>query len=229
MTPRLIFARHGQTEWSKSGQHTSVTDIDLTPLGIEQVKTVGERLIGEGKFIEPSNLKYIITSPRVRARNTVKYLLEGLSEEQRANIEVSVDDDIQEWRYGDYEGMHTKDIVKLRKDRGLDPERNWDIWRDGCENGENSEEVKVRLDKFISRIKEKHSKYFDEGRDCDILVVSHGHISRCLAARWIGMEINRNPKFLMDTASVGVLSYQHNNIEEPALALAGAFLVKIDQ
>lgn len=225
MTPRLIFARHGQTEWSLSGQHTSTTDIDLTAKGVEQVKEVGRRLVGEGKFIDPKNLKYIISSPRTRAKNTVALLLHQLSEEQRSSIKVIVDEDIQEWKYGDYEGMLTKDIKALRKERGFTKE--WSIWSDGCENGEEYVGVTERLDRFIKSIKDMHRKAFDDGTDCDIFVVAHGHILRCLVARWLGREININPQFLMDTAAVGVLSYEHNNINEPAISLSGAFGVII--
>lgn len=229
VTPRVIFVRHGQTEWSKSGQYTSITDLELTESGVKQMETTGSRLIGNGPFetIKPENLKYIYTSPRTRAKQTVGLLLKEVDEEIKSKIPTIEENDVREWEYGDYEGLLTKQIISLRKDRGLGDD--WNIWRDGCENGEVSDQVKSRLDKVIADIRVKHKAALDKNEACDIIVVGHGHILRCLAARWVGKEINVNPQFLLDAGGVGVLSYQHHNINEPALALGGAFTVPVDE
>lgn len=234
-TPRVIFVRHGQTEWSKSGQHTSVTDIDLTPFGVKQMERTGHQLIGPENYqmIKPESLKLVISSPRLRAQHTVKLLLQGLSEKQREAVSVDVDENIREWEYGDYEGLLTKEIHALRHERGLDkdlaPGDKWNIWRDGCENGEDYLQVTERVDKVIRKIRDVHRKALDNQEACDILVVGHGHILRCFAARWVNQPINTNPNYMLDAGGVGVLSYQHHNIDEPALYLAGAFTVPVEE
>ncbi|ODV82005.1 phosphoglycerate mutase-like protein [Suhomyces tanzawaensis NRRL Y-17324] len=233
-TPRVIFVRHGQTEWSKSGQYTSVTDLDLTSYGVRQMRSTGKFLIGDSQFqlIKPSNLKYVITSPRLRAKHTVELLLEGLTQDQKDAIPVIVEEDIREWTYGDYEGLLTSQIIEARAKKGLDshlPEGEvWNIWRDGCENGENHNQVKERVDAAIAKIRALHKKAFDAKEACDIIVVGHGHILRCFAARWVGKEIDVNPQFLLDAGGTGVLSYQHNSIDEPAIFLSGAFTVPVE-
>ncbi|KAK8439576.1 Sedoheptulose 1,7-bisphosphatase [Candidozyma auris] len=230
-TPRVIFVRHGQTEWSKSGQHTSVTDLDLTPFGVIQMEKTGHSLIGHEHYqmIKPENLKHIVSSPRTRAQHTVQLLLSGLTEDERKAIQISVDEDIREWEYGDYEGLLTQQIKDLRKERGLDKDKTWNIWRDGCENGETYVEVTKRVDRMIEKIRAIHKKALDAEEPCDVLVVGHGHILRCFAARWVNQPINTNPNYMLDAGGVGVLSYQHRNINEPALYLAGAFTVPVEE
>lgn len=228
-TPRVIFVRHGQTEWSKSGQYTSITDLELTPFGVKQMKNTGKHLIGPSPFqlIKPKDLKYVITSPRTRAKQTAKLLLEGVDDVAKSHIKIEEEEDLREWEYGDYEGLLTKQIVESRKSRGLGDD--WNIWRDGCENGEVHHQVKQRLDKVIGRIQAIHKQALDNNEASDIIVVGHGHILRCFAARWVGKELNVNPQFMLDAGGVGVLSYQHHNIEEPALFLAGAFVVPVEE
>lgn len=228
-TPRVIFARHGQTEWSKSGQYTSITDLELTDFGVKQMKNTGKHLIGVSPYqlIKPQNLKYVITSPRTRAKQTGTLLLEAVDDFQKAHIKIEEENDLREWEYGDYEGLLTKQIIELRNSRGLGDD--WNIWRDGCENGEVHEQVKQRLDKVIEGIRAIHKKAMDNNEPCDIIVIGHGHILRCFAARWVGKELNVNPQFMLDAGGVGVLSYQHHNINEPALLLAGAFVVPVEE
>ncbi|KAI0462192.1 hypothetical protein LJB42_004280 [Komagataella kurtzmanii] len=230
--PRVIFVRHGQTEWSKSGQYTSHTDLPLTPFGVKQMDATGKSLVGNSNtnLIQPRNLKLVITSPRKRAIQTKDLLLGALSPETKARIPHQIGEDIREWEYGDYEGLKTKEIYALRKSRGLDQDGHiWQIWPDGCENGETFEQVTERIDNLIKEIRKIHKKALDNNEHCDILVVAHGHILRCFAARWCGHPINENPQFVLDAGGVGVLSYQHHNVEEPALQLAGAFVVPVEE
>lgn len=229
-TPRLIFVRHGQTEWSKSGQYTSITDLPLTQFGSEQMLATGRALIGEGPIclVKPSEIFKIITSPRLRAKQTLKLLISGLSEEQQNSFTVEETELIREWEYGDYEGLLTKQIQDLRRERGLEGDK-WNIWEYGCENGEVADQVALRLDEFIEQIQKIHKELIDNDKVCDIVVVAHGHILRCLAARWIKLPINQNPRFMLDAGGVGVLSYQHHNIEEPALFLTGAFHAPVEE
>lgn len=228
-TPRVIFIRHGQTEWSKSGQYTSITDLELTPFGVKQMRNTGRHLIGKTAYqlIKPENLTHVFTSPRRRATQTVDLLLEHLDETIKANINVIEANDIREWEYGKYEGLLTKQIIESRESRGLGSD--WNIWRDGCEDGESHPQVQQRIDRVIANIRAIHANALKNNIASDILVVGHGHILRCFAARWVGKEINVNPQFMLDAGGVGVLSYQHHSIEEPALFLAGAFTVPVEE
>ncbi|CUS24623.1 LAQU0S18e00474g1_1 [Lachancea quebecensis] len=252
-TPRCIIVRHGQTEWSKSGQYTGSTDLPLTEFGVGQMKRTSESIF-RNKFIDPNSITYVFTSPRTRARQTVDLILAALTQEQRERIRVVVDEDLREWEYGDYEGLLTSQIVELRKSRGLDRERPWNIWRDGCENGESTEQFGLRLSRAIARIQNLHRQHQAQGIASDIMVFAHGHALRYFAGLWLrhgeekpcdGKEpepatyqddsvpyvplktyrhLVDNPSFLLDAGGIGVLSYAHHNIDEPALALAGAFV-----
>ena len=138
-TPRVFLARHGETEWSVNGRYTGTTDIPLTSHGEEQVRATGRTLVGAGKLLPPAKLARVFVSPMSRAQKTLDLLFcdaeadrEGLQKEGK----VTTTDTLREWNYGDYEGLLTKEIRARRKERGLDTERPWDIWTDGCENGE---------------------------------------------------------------------------------------------
>lgn len=231
-TPRLIFVRHGQTAWSKSGQYTSITDLELTPFGVNQMRNTGKHLIGTTPFqmIKPANVKLVLTSPRTRAKQTVNLLLEGLDDLTRLTIPVEEENDIREWGYGDYEGLLTQQIIDLRRLRGHDANGEvWNIWQYGCENGEDHLQVTERVDKVIEKVKRVHAAAMEVNEPCDVVIVAHGHILRCLAARWVGRPLNKNPDMMLDAGGVGVLSYQHCNIDEPALYLAGAFVVPVEE
>ncbi len=228
-TPRTVFVRHGETEWSKTGQFTSHTDLPLTPNGRNHMIRVGSKLIGDDpniNLISPSSLTHVFVSPRLRATQTVELLLEKYSHlVENGNIKVIVDDDLKEWEYGKYEGKLTSEIRAMRKSKGLDKDNEWSIWRDGCESGEDFQQVTERLDRVVKRIQNIQRLAIDEDIPCDVLVVAHGHILRCFTRRWTKRSINKNPNFLLDTGGVGVLSYEHHNVEEPAMVLQGAFYV----
>ena len=199
------------------------------------MRNTGKHLIGPSPFqlIKPENLKNVFTSPRLRAKQTVELVLEGLNDLAKAKLLTTEEDNLREWEYGDYEGLLTSQIIELRNKRGLDKDlpkgEEWNIWRDGCENGETHEQVSARLDKVITNIRAIHEKAIQDNVPCDVIVVGHGHILRCFAARWVGRDINVNPQVVLDAGGVGVLSYQHHNIHEPALCLAGAFVVPIEE
>lgn len=222
-TPRCILIRHGQTAWSKTGQYTSHTDLSLTPFGVKQMEITGKYLVSKDGYtlIHSDDVKLIITSPRKRAIETRDLVFKGY------DLKSEIDEDIREWEYGDYEGLLTKEIIELRKSRGLG--EDWNIWEYGCENGEDSEDVRKRIDRLIAKIRAIHKEYMDRNESCDVVVVAHGHILRCFAARWIDIPISRNPKFMLDAGGVCVLSYQHHNLDEPAMFLTGAFTVPVDE
>ena len=155
----LVLVRHGETEWSKSGQHTGRTDIPLTDNGVEQAKRAG-RYLGDRSFA------LALSSPLQRARDTAHLI----------GVEPELDEDLYEWDYGAYEGLTTPQIKVLRHGP-------WDLWTDGVPAGdtpgENAAEVRVRVERILNRVR----PVLAEGDDA--LVVAHGHVLRALGAAWI--------------------------------------------
>ena len=171
-----VFAiRHGETAWSLSRQHTGVTDIPLTDAGRHLAETLRPWLARE-KFAR------VLVSPLQRTRETCS--LAGLG------AEAVVEPDLSEWNYGEYEGLTPQQINNMR--------RGWMIFRDGCPGGESPEQVGVRVDRVIDRV-----------RQCDgnIALFSHGHLLRVLAARWIGLSATDGQHFLLGTGTLCVLGY----------------------
>jgi len=123
--------RHGQTEWSRDGRHTSTTDLPLTDTGVEQARTLRERLTG-------ASFDRVVTSPLQRAVDTAR--LAGFDS-------VEVDPDLHEWRYGDYEGVSTPDI------RETVP--GWTVWTHPSPGGETGAEVAARCDRVIARCRDR--------------------------------------------------------------------------
>lgn len=178
----LWVVRHGETEWSRDGRHTSVTDLDLTEDGERVARTLAERL-------DPADFDLVLTSPRLRARRTAQ--LAGFEDPE-------VDDDLVEWAYGDYEGITTPEI------RETVP--GWTVWSHPCPGGETGAEVAARLDRVVERAR---------AIDGRTLVFSHGHASRVLAARWLGLPAESGRHFLLGTATVSTLAWER---ESPAIA-----------
>ena len=190
MLQRLYLVRHGETAWSLSGQHTGRTDIPLTDKGEQDARELAEKLQGV-------SFSRVFTSPLKRARRTCELAA--------SNKVGEIEPDLVEWDYGDYEGKRAENIRKGRPD--------WNVFRDGCPNGESPAEVSKRADRLIARLRTL------EG---DLAIFSHGHFGRVLAARWIGLEIEQAQHFLLSTASLSILGYGHNLSEEPAIFLWNA-------
>ena len=178
----LWVIRHGETEWSRDGLHTSHTELELTPEG----EDVARRLKGRLEGVE---FDLVLTSPRVRARRTAE--LAGFTE-------VEPDEDLTEWDYGDYEGLTT---AKIREDVP-----GWTVWSDPCPGGETAADVSTRLDRVVARVREHGGR---------VLVFSHGHASRALAARWLDQPVEEGRLFSLDTATISVLAYER---ESPTVA-----------
>jgi broad specificity phosphatase PhoE len=140
---------------------------------------------------------HVFTSPLRRARRTCE--LAGLGEV------AEIEPDLAEWNYGDYEGQRPVDIRKGRPD--------WNIFRDGCPRGESPAQVSERADRMIARFRTLGG---------DIAMFSHGQFGRVLAARWIGLGVRQAQHFLLSTASLSILSYQHNLAEESVIVLWNA-------
>lgn len=190
MLPRLHLIRHGETEWSLSGRHTGRTDLPLTARGEGRARELGDRL---------RNVQFarVLTSPRLRARQTCE--LAGLA----AGAEI--EPDLAEWDYGDYEGLRTADILSSRP--------AWNLFRDGCPNGETPAQVSVRADRLIARLRRL------EG---NVALFSHGHFGRVLAVRWIGLSAIEGRHLLFGPAALSVLDFEHDDSESPVIALWNA-------
>lgn len=130
MPPRIYIVRHGETEWSRAGQHTGRTDVPLTAVGEEQARAVGLRLAAVP-------MAHVFTSPRLRARRTCELLGWGAA--------AQVDDDLAEWDYGRFEGKRSAEIR-------LDVP-GWNLFRDGAPEGETPDQVRGRADRVITRLK----------------------------------------------------------------------------
>jgi sedoheptulose-bisphosphatase len=108
------------------------------------------------------------------------------------------------------------EIKEGRKKRGLDEGRPWDIWLDGCEDGESPAEITKRLDSLIARIKEVQKPCMNGEKGTDVVVVAHGHSLRAFAKRWVGFELGMRLPMMLEPGAVGVLSYEHHRVDEPA-------------
>jgi probable phosphoglycerate mutase len=183
-----------------------------------QVSSSAERVVGTGKIIDPSKIAHLFISPRTRARRTYELLFDGsLGEILQEKSEIT--EDIREWEYGAYEGLLTAQIRALRKSHGLDVERPWNIWLDGCEEGESAGEVSIRLDRVITKIREIQAPFMHGERSVDVVLIAHGHILRAFAKRWIGFELGVSLPMMLEPGAVGVLSYEHHKVDEPAFLL----------
>ena len=176
MRPQQVYLiRHGETEWSLSGQHTGITDIPLTENGRNVAKQLEPILAKE-------NFTMILTSPLERARKTCE--LAGLG------AHAEIDRDLMEWNYGEYEGLTPKQIDAQAP--------GWMIFTDGCPGGESPAQVSARADRLVARVRSV------EG---DVALFAHGHIFRVFAARWLGLPAMAGCHFLLDTATLSILSY----------------------
>src|SRR5437764_6755269 len=182
--PVIYVARHGETAWSVTGRHTGSTDLPLTPHGERNALRLGKRL-AELSFGR------VLTSPLQRARQTCELAGFGSVAE--------VDPDLVEWNYGDYEGLRTAEIHAKRPD--------WNLFRDGCPNGESPEQIGARADCVVNRVRAIKG---------NVLIFSSGHFLRVLAARWLGLEPAAGKFFMLNTASLSALSYERE-VSHPAI------------
>jgi broad specificity phosphatase PhoE len=184
--PIVYLARHGQTAWTVSHQHTGQTDLPLTSEGEAEAGRLGERL---GGLVFAA----VLTSPLQRAVQTCELAGFGPVAE--------VDPDLVEWNYGEYEGRTS---TAIRAERP-----GWQLFRDGCPGGESPDQVAARADRVIRRVREI-------GRD--VLLFSSGHFLRMFAARWLGLEPEGGRYFMLGTASLSAMGYEHDR-SEPVIHL----------
>jgi probable phosphoglycerate mutase len=176
---QLWLIRHGETEWSLSGQHTSRTDIALTDHGRKRAEELRDYLKG-------TVFQAVFVSPMQRARETCQIAGFG--------SQAVVDDDLKEWDYGVYEGKTTAEI------RARIP--GWSVWKDPIVDGETAEQVGLRADHVIAR-----SLTASPGGG-NVALFAHAHILRILAARWLGLAAIEGSLFALGTGSVSVLGWE---------------------
>ncbi|WP_030784529.1 histidine phosphatase family protein [Streptomyces sp. NRRL S-920] len=183
----LLLVRHGETEWSLTGQHTSWTDKPLTHHGEEQAKSLAP-------FFAGRSFALALTSPLDRAVRTAD--LAGLAG-------ATPYDDLHEWDYGAYEGITTREIHRTRP--------TWDLWTDGVppgpegHPGESPAEVGARADRVLSRVDAALAA--DEG---DVVLVAHAHFLRVVTARRLGLPPAEGRLFQLGTGTVSRLSTEHD-------------------
>lgn len=187
MALHLYLIRHGETAWSLTAQHTGRTDLMLTARGEDQARELGPHLAG-------ITFDRILTSPLKRAHLTCGLAaLEGSPE---------IEPDLVEWDYGDYEGQKSDDIRKHRP--------NWDLFRDGCPQGEMPGQILARADRLIRRLRQL---------DGNVALFSHGQFGGVLAARWIGLPLGDARHFPLGTASISMLGYHSDHPGIPVISL----------
>ena len=187
---RLILLRHGETEWSLNGRHTSRTDLDLTEVGREQARRAALTL-ARLKLDNP----LVVSSPRKRALVTAE--LAGLHVDEVSPL-------LAEWDYGDYEGMTTHDI------RTATP--GWLLWTYGCPGGESVDQVSMRADQAVAY-------GLDHMTDRDVVFVSHGHFSRSVVTRWVEQPLREGARYGFGTATVAVCGFEYGLRQLSALGL----------
>ena len=173
----LWLFRHGETAWSLSGAHTSRTDIPLTERGKERARKIHDYLQGK-------TFSLVLTSPMQRARETCR--IAGYGDV------AQIDDDLNEWNYGVYEGRTTKDIQKEIP--------GWSVWTNPMIDGETIEQVAERANRVIARAAANGGQ---------VALFAHGHILRILAACWIQSPPVMGSRLALGTGSISVLGYEH--------------------
>ncbi len=176
---RIILIRHGATEWSVASRHTGLTDLPLTALGEEQASSAARVLRALVPHVDEPVRNF--SSPLRRSLQTAVIVC-------GSGAVIVEDSRLREFHYGDYEGLTTAEIRDSRP--------GWDIWRDGCPNGETVEEVGERVDSFLSSL---------EGAHGTSVVFSHGHLIRVLAARAVGLSAVQGSIFSLETAAISII------------------------
>src|SRR5437867_6442219 len=187
--PVVYLARHGETAWTISRQHTGVTDLPLTAQGEAEALRLGERL-------ERLTFAAVLTSPLRRAVRTCEMAGFGSA--------ADVEPDLVEWNYGVYEGRTSAEIHAERPD--------WQLFLDGCPGGESPTDVATRADRVVARARAVQG---------NVLLFSSAHFLRMLAARWLGLDPSAGRYWVLSTASLSTLGYEHD-AAEPVIRLWNA-------
>ncbi|OLT46527.1 acid phosphatase [Saccharomonospora sp. CUA-673] len=178
----LLLIRHGETEWSATGRHTSRTDLPLTGVGERQAHAAGRTYALLHRGDDPA---LVLSSPRERAVRTAELVGIGVDEQSA---------ELAEWDYGDYEGTTTAEIRRTVP--------GWSLWTDGAPHGETPAEVGARADRVLDRIRGALA-------DGEVVLIGHGHFTRVVIARWLGLDVAAGEHFRVDPASISVLGHEH--------------------
>jgi broad specificity phosphatase PhoE len=174
---QVVLVRHAETEWSRCGRHTGRTDVPLTDAGRDAARALRGRL-SRWRF------ELVLVSPLWRAMETCE--LAGLAGRAQPR------DELLEWDYGDYEGLTTAQILQTRP--------GWDLWRDGCPNGERADDVGARADRVIAQLRDAPSP---------AAVFAHGHVLRVLGACWCELSARDGGRLGLSTGALCVLAHEH--------------------
>lgn len=178
MAQQVFLVRHGETEWTLTGQQTGLTDIPLTDRGRAEAEALRAEL-------SPRIFAAVLSSPLSRALETCRLACPG--------DQCETTEDLMEWDYGEYDGMTTPEIRDQRP--------KWSLWLDGAPGGETAAAVGVRVDRLIKEIRALDG-------DGDVAVFGHGHTLRVLGARWVGLPPVDGRLFALDPATISVLGYE---------------------
>lgn len=182
-TGRIVLVRHGETEWSRSGQHTGTTDLPLTEVGEQQALLLRRAL-------DPGDFGLVLSSPLARARRTAE--LAGFPD-------PAIEPGLTEWDYGAYEGRTTADIA-------AELGRPWDLWHDGVPAGEtpgeSAADVRRRADAVLARARAA----LPEG---DVILFAHGHMLRAIAIAWVALPPESGTIFALGTSTLSELGFEH--------------------
>lgn len=180
MPGEIYLIRHGETEWSRSGQHTSRTDLPLTDEGRLRAAAVGRVLAGR-------SFALVLSSPMQRATETCRL----------AGYQPEIEPDLHEWDYGSYEGLTSDQIHKTAP--------GWTIWNGTPPGGESADQIGARADRVIERC----MAAITGSTPGDAALFAHGHLLRVLAARWLQIEPRSGRFFALSTGSLSVLGWEH--------------------
>jgi broad specificity phosphatase PhoE len=169
----LVIVRHADTDWTLSGQHTGRTDLPLNDAGRLTARGLPARLAGR-------SFAAVWSSPLARTMQTAQ--IAGFAPEERP--------DLMEWDYGAYDGLTSAQISERAP--------GWDLWRDGCPDGESAQDVGARADRLLAALP-------DEGT---VLLFSHGHMLRVVLARWLGLPPQDGALFVLAPGGVGELTHE---------------------
>ncbi len=186
---RLVLVRHGETEWSRTGQHTGVTDLPLTPAGEEAARGLADAM-------KDFDFSLVLSSPLQRARRTAEL----------AGLRPEVDPDLAEWDYGAYEGLTTPQV---RERLGYD----WTVFEHGVAPGETPGETVEEVAARASRVVRRAVEAMTSG---DVVLVAHGHLLRVLTSVFLQKEPRFGAQLLLDAGAVSVLEFEK---ELPAVRL----------
>lgn len=180
----IVLIRHGETEWSRSGQHTGTTDLPLLPVGEECARRAGS-------VIADMTFAATFCSPMQRARRTAQ--LAGLHD-------VEITDELREWDYGGYEGLTTPQIRELTGDP------TWEIFKDGVVPGKTPGESVWDVAARVSHVLARATPLLEEG---NVALVAHGHSLRILASVFLQLSPRFGARLLLDAGSVSKLGFHH--------------------